>query len=158
MGHAVAAALVASATVLLPCGCVEEFSVGGRIAVGHQVARPLPPEHRVAGDAPGCAAEVDLALAGIEEERGVIEPPLLATPTRERVAEDGVGALDVQPVILVGRLLVGVSRRDLHAVDADLVVEEVEDSTNGARVVLVEEGRVGGPPEAALLGSWVCGG
>src|SRR5580704_2116294 len=149
--HAVPAAFVAATAILLPLGCLEQLVVRGRISVRHQVAGTLPAEHRVAGDSPCGATEVHLALEKVEEEWRVIEPPLLALAVGERLAEDRMGALHVEPVVLVRRLLVGVARGDLHAVDLHLVVEKVEHATNRTRVVLVEERGVGGDPEAARL-------
>src|ERR1700726_2741247 len=107
--HAVPAAFVASTTVLLPLGRLDQLPIRGRVAVRHEVAGTLPAEHRVARDSPRGAAEVYLALEEVEEERGVVEPPLLAPSIRERVAEDRMRALDIEPVVLVGRLLIGVA-------------------------------------------------
>ena len=58
---------------------------------------------------------------------------------------------DAGEVLLVGRLLVGVRRRDHHLVDLQLVVQEVEDVAHGLRRVGREEGRVRVDAEAAAL-------
>ncbi len=44
------------------------------------------------------------------------------------------GLVDPEEVLLVGRLLVGVRRRDHHRVDLEVVVQEVEDVTDGLRL------------------------
>ena len=82
----------------------------------------------------------------------MVQPPAPAAAVGERLAEELARLLDAEEVVLVGRLLVRVGRRDHHVVDLELVVEEVEDLADRARRVVREEGGVGGHPEAALLG------
>ena len=50
----------------------------------------------------------------------------LRRPSANASREQLAGLLDAEEVVLVGRLLVGVGRRDHHLVDLELVVEEVE--------------------------------
>src|SRR5262245_6444735 len=85
--HAVRAARVLAPAVLRPVGGLDELLVRLRVAVGHQVARPLPAEHRVARDAPRRAVEVGLALEEVEEQGRVVQPPALAPAVGERLAE-----------------------------------------------------------------------
>ena len=59
--------------------------------------------------------------------------------------------VDAREVLLVRRLLVRVGRRDLHRVDLELVVQEVEHLAHGLRRVGREERRVGGDAETARL-------
>ena len=82
----------------------------------------------------------------------MVEPPAAASPVRKRGAEQLVGLLDAEEVLLVRGLLVRVRGGDHHLVDRELVVEEVEDATHRLRRVVGEEGGVGRHPEAALLG------
>src|SRR5215211_1851747 len=152
VGHAVVAARVAAPTVLLPLRGLDQLLVRLRIAVGHQVARALPAEDRIAGDAPRRALEIHLALEEVEEERGVVEAPLLALAVREGGAEQLMRLLDAQEVVLVRGLLVGVGRRDHHLVDLELVVDEIEDLSHRVRRVVREEGGVRGHSEPLLLG------
>ena len=152
MGHAVCTPRVAAAPVAVPVGGLDQLLVGRDVAVRHQVAGTLPAEDRVAGDPPCGALEVDLPLQEVEEERRVVEPPPFAAAVGEGVAEDLVRLLHLQPVVLVGCLLVGVARRDLHDVDLEVVVQEVEHLADGLGTVHVEEGGVGGDPEAAPFG------
>src|SRR6188474_3932697 len=98
MGHAVVAAGITAAAVLLPVRRLDELVVGLRVAIRHQVAGALPAEDRVARDSPGGALEVHLALEEVEEERGVVEAPLLALAIGERLAEQLVCLLDAQEV------------------------------------------------------------
>src|SRR5436190_2742284 len=151
VGHAVVATRIATPAVLLPLRGLHELLVGLRVAVGHQVARSLPAEDRVARDPPRGALEVHLALEEVQEERSVIEAPLLALAVSERLAEELVRFLDPQEVVLVRRLLVGVGRRDHHLVDLELIVDEVEDLTDGVRRVMGEEGGVRRHAEALRL-------
>src|ERR1044072_270380 len=152
VGHAVVAARVLAPAVLVPVGLLDQLAVGGDVSVAHQVAGPLPAEERVVGDAPGGAREVGPALQEVQEERAVVEPPAPAVAARERLPEQLAGLLDPQEVLLVGCLLVGVGGRDHHLVHLEVVVEEVEHLDDGLRAVGVEEGGVGGDPEAAPLG------
>ena len=48
----------------------------------------------------------------VEEQAGVDEVPLLALAAREHVAEQLLGLAAVQEVLLIGRALIGVARRD----------------------------------------------
>src|ERR1700680_2458084 len=73
VGHAVVAALVSTAPVLVPVGLVDELAIGLDVAVAHQIAGALPAEQRVAGDRPGRAVEVGLAFEEVEEERAVVQ-------------------------------------------------------------------------------------
>src|SRR5437764_644584 len=77
--------------------------------------------------------------------------PATARPSRERLTEHAPGLLDPEEVVLVGRLLVGVGRRDHHLVDLELVVEKVEDVPHRLRLVGAEERRVRRDPKAAIL-------
>src|SRR5690606_24300884 len=124
--HAVGAARVLAAAVLVPVGVLDQLPVRRHVAVAHQVAGALPAEQGVVGDGPGGAREVDLALEEVEEQRGVVQPPAPAVAARERLLEQLPGLLHAEEVLLVGRLLVGVGGRDHHLVDLEVVVEVVE--------------------------------
>ena len=93
-----------------------------------------------------------LPFEEVEEQRRVVEPPALAAPVGERLAEELAGLLDAEEVLLVGGLLVGVGGRDHHLVDLELVVEEVEHVADVLGRVVREEGRVRRDAEAARLG------
>src|SRR5579884_776231 len=150
--HAIGAPLVASAPVRFPVRRLDQLAIGRHIPVGEEVAGALPAEHGKAGDSPGRAGEIDLPLEKVEEEGRVIEPPLLAPSAGKGIAKDLPCSIYRQKVLLVGRLLVGVARRNLHRVDLEFVVEEVQDIADALSAVLGEEGRVGGDAEPALLG------
>src|SRR5207247_512561 len=112
---------VAAAPVLLPVGRLDQLAVRLRVTVRHQVARPLPAEERVARNPPRRALEVDLALEEVEEQRRVVEPPLLPLPVGERGREELARLAHAGEMLLVGRLLVRVRGRELHLVDLELV-------------------------------------
>src|SRR5579863_8663466 len=113
MRHAVLARLMLTARVFRPVGFVEQLLIGAGIALfAHEVARALPAEDRVARNPPRRAFEVDLTLEEIQVQRAVIEPPLAALAVGEDLSEDFAGSLDAEEVLLVGRLLVRVGRRD----------------------------------------------
>ena len=74
---------------------------------------------------------------------------LLAPAVGERLAEQLARLLHAEEVLLVGRFLVRVGRRDHHLVDLEVVVEEVEHLADRLRRVVREERRVGRDAEAA---------
>src|SRR5215469_272175 len=149
--HAIRAARIPAPAVGVPVGGLDQFLVGLGVAVGHQVARPLPAEQRVGRNAPRRATEVGLALKEVQEQRSVVQPPPSPVPVGERLAEQLPGLGDAEEVLLVGSLLVGVRGRDLHVVDLQVVVEVVEYVDDRVRGVGVEEGGVGVHPEPAPL-------
>ena len=61
-------------------------------------------------------------------------------------------SVHAEEVLLVGRFLVRVGRRDHHLVDFEVVVEEVEHLAHRLRRVVREEGRVRRHAEARRLG------
>ncbi len=82
----------------------------------------------------------------------MVEAPAPPVAAGEGLAEELPGLFDAEEVLLVGCLLVGEGRGDHHLVDLEVVVEVVEHVDDGLRGVGVEEGGVGGHPEAAPLG------
>src|SRR5690242_17657005 len=148
MRHAIRAAWVFAPPILLPFGCLDQLLVGTGISIRHQVTGSLPAQHRIAGNAPGRAAKIDLTLQEVQEEWGVVQTPLLTPAIGERLAKDFPCPLDAKKMLLVGGFLIGVARRDLHDIDLHLVVQEVEYVANAARIVLCEECRVGGNAES----------
>ena len=82
----------------------------------------------------------------------MVQPPLLAVLLAEGVGEQPLGLVHSEEVLLIRRLLIGVGRRDHHGVDAQIIVEEVEDIAYRLGRVGVEEGRVGGNPKTAIFG------
>src|SRR5256885_3081259 len=109
MGHAIVTPFVAPAPVAAPVGGVDELPVRRGVSVGHEIARALPSEHRVARDAPRRALEVDLAFEEVEEQRRVVEAPGLAPSAPERVVEETPRLLDAEEVVLIRCLLVRVA-------------------------------------------------
>ncbi len=81
----------------------------------------------------------------------MVEAPLVPPLVGEGFLEQLAGLGDPEKVLLIGRLLVRVRRRDHHRVHAEIVVEEVEDVANRLRRVGVEERRVRRHPKAPCL-------
>ncbi len=152
MRHAVGAARVLAPPVGVPVGRLDELLVRLHVPVVHQVAGLLPAEQRVGRNAPRGAAEIGLALEEVQEQRRVVQPPLLPPAVAERLAEQFPRFLHAEEMLLVGRLLVGVGGRDLHLVDAEVVVEVGEHVDDRLRGVGVEERGVRVHREAARLG------
>src|SRR5437764_1931916 len=150
--HAVVTTRIAAAAVLLPVGLLEQLAIARRVPVGHQVAGPLPAEDRVAGDSPRRALEVGSTLEEVEEQGRVVQPPAPSAAVGECGLEQSARLLYAREMLLVGRLLVGVGRRDHHLIDPELVVEVVEHLADSLWGVVGEEGGVGGDSEASALG------
>src|SRR3954449_7743328 len=113
MRHAVGAPRILAPTERVPVGAVEQLLPGLGVAVGEQVAGLLPTQQRVRRDSPRGALEVASPFEEVEEQRRVVESPLLAPALVERLLEQLAGLRDAEEVLLVGRLLIGVARRDL---------------------------------------------
>src|SRR2546429_1543256 len=156
MGHAIGATRILAPPVILPLGCLDQLLIRASVPIGHQITRPLPAQHRVAGDTPGGASKVDLALQEVQEERGVVQMPLLAPAVCKSLTEDLARSLDAEKMLLVWRFLVGIARGDLHRIYPHIVVQEVEYITDAARIILREERGVGGNPESPALGLLDC--
>ena len=75
----------------------------------------------------------------------------LRRPSANASLKSSPGLRDAREVLLVGRLLVGVRRREHHLVDLQLVVQEVEHVAHRLRRVGRQEGRVRVDAEAARL-------
>src|SRR5581483_1340106 len=152
MRHAVGTFRILTASVERPIRFLNQFFVALRVGrVGHQVARPLPAQNRIRRNSPRRAFHVEFAFEEIQIERTVIEPPFLAPSTGKRFAEDRARAVDAQEMLLIGRLLIRISRRNLHRIDAQLVVEVIEDAANRSRIVRIEERRVRSDAKTFIL-------
>src|SRR5690606_40961169 len=92
-----------------------------------------------------------LLVAGeeIEVERRLVEQPLAPLAAAEHVAEQVLGLLPVQEMILRRRPLVGVARRDGDALDTK-PRHEVEEFGHAFRLGIVEQGAVYRDAEPAL--------
>ena len=154
MDHAVGALLVVAGAVGIPVGLLHQLLEGRRVAFAEQVAGLLPTEHGAGRVAPWRAMVGLVAGQEVEEQARLLEGPLLAAlllTVPEHAAEQVLGRLAVQEVLLVGGTLVGVARGDGDAVDAHPgdAVEEVGDLLGAG---IVEEGAVDRDAEAHLLG------
>src|SRR5271166_5455379 len=148
MDHAVGALGIAGfRPVVRPVGRLDQFLEGVGVAILQEITGLLPAEDAVSGHTPWGTGE----LAFTHEElhvhgRGVELPALLAVG--EDAAEEAAGTGAAEEVPLVGGLLVGVSRRDHHALDANLH-QLVKESADRVRVCSIEESGVGGDAEAS---------
>src|SRR5689334_18298436 len=128
--HAVGTLLVVTRAVAVPVGLFHELTKALRIAFAQQVTRPLPTEDRACGIAPRGALVSLVAGEEVEEEARLAERPRPpALPALEHVAEKLLRRGAVEEVLLVRRTLVGVTRRNGDAVDAERfdLVEERRD-------------------------------
>src|SRR6267143_2844561 len=148
VNHTVTALVVtAPIAVGLPLRRLDELAEGLRVALLQEIAGALPAEHVVRRVAPRGALEVLLTHEELEEQRRLVELPA-PLRVREHRREQLVGALATEEMLLVGRLRVAVTRRDHHALHAE-VHHRVEELAHSQRVGAVEERRVGRDAEAA---------
>src|SRR6185312_8457602 len=89
------------------------------VAFAEQIARLLPAKDVARRHAPRRAVVLLIAGEKVEEEAGVDELPALALAAREHLAEELLGLATVEKVRLIGRALIGISRRDRDT-DAEL--------------------------------------
>src|SRR5581483_5188196 len=106
-------------------------------AFAEQVARLLPAKDITRRHAPGRALVILVAGEEVEEQPGVQEVPALALAERKHVAEQLLGLLAIQEVLLIGRALISVAGRDRDA-DAELLAE-VEVFRDVRRFMTVED-------------------
>src|SRR6185369_5365 len=120
MHHAVLAlGITALVTVTVPVGLRHEFLEGVRVSVLKQVAGLLPSENVVGRNAPGGALVIALTHQELEEERTLVEAPLL-TAIAQNLTIEFAGILLCKKVRLIRSLLVAVAGRDHHALDAEV--------------------------------------
>src|SRR5208282_3447432 len=152
MHHAVGAFLVIARPVLVPVGRLHELLEAPRIAFAEEIAGALPAEHVARRVAPRGAVVLLIAGEEVEEETRLREAPLLAAPAPEDVAEELLGLVPREGVLLVRRALVGVARRNGDGVDLELEAREVEEGGDALGIEPVEERGVHADAEAARLG------
>src|SRR4029079_4478770 len=103
----------------IPVGGLHQLLEGLGVALAHEVAGLLPAEHGAGRIAPRRAVIGLVAGQEVEEQAGLAERPFLAAVAAlEDVAEQLLGGLPVEEVLLVGRTLIGVARRYGDAVDS----------------------------------------
>src|SRR3990172_5729161 len=151
MSHTVRASGVPPPAVFRPIGTLHKLTVAIRIAVGEQVAWPLPTQHRKAGNRPGTAGQVDCARKEIQIERRVVEPPAPSSPLAQHLPEQSLGLRHDGEVILVGRPPLCVSRRDHKGIDPQVKVEEVKEIDYRLGGIGIEKGRIRGYPKSSSL-------
>src|SRR6185437_10506249 len=119
MRHAVRAFFVTAGAVGVPVGRLHQLLEGFDVAFAEQVTGLLPAEHVSGRHAPRRAVEFLIAGQEVEEHARMGEIPLLALAEREHLPEQLLGLAPRQEMLLVGRALVGIARRDRYA-DAEL--------------------------------------
>src|SRR2546427_8385506 len=108
MDHAVSALLVPSSPVVVPVRVLDELREGRGIAVLKQITGLLPAEDVVGRVAPRRALVVHLAHEEVQEERRLVEPPVLLGPAhaaRVQIARQ----LPIEAGLLIRRLLVSIA-------------------------------------------------
>ena len=95
----------------------------------------------------GVQAIIALAHQELQEQRRHVEFPFLLAIRQDR-AEQPPRARASQEVLLVGSLVVGISRREHHALDAE-IHHLVEEGAHALGIGAVEQSGVGGDAETA---------
>src|SRR2546425_2240963 len=124
MYHAVSALLVPAGPVVVPVRVLDELLERRGVAVLEEVTRLLPAEDVVGGVAPRRALVVHLAHEEVQKERRLVEPPAalgLVQDAREQFPRP----LPLEEVLLIGRFLVTIPRRNHHPFDAQLHHPEI---------------------------------
>src|SRR5207245_5215058 len=89
-----------------------------------------------------------LAQHKLQEQRRQIKPPALF-PVRQNRAKHAPGTGASKKVLLIGSLVVRVTRREHHALDAQ-IHHFIEEGAYRFRIRAVEQSRIGGNAESAL--------
>ena len=151
MDHAVRAlGIAAFGAVAVPVSFADQFLKCVGVAVLQKVAGLLPAENVVGGHAPRGAFVIALAHQEFHEQGAEVEAPAFAA-VAQNLAEKFARLFPAEEMFLVGSLIVGVTGREHHALDAQ-VHHIVEKMANALRVGAVEERGVGGYAEATLQG------
>jgi hypothetical protein len=104
MDHAVGALLVIADAVGVPIGALHQLLEGLGVAFAEQIAGLLPAEHGAGRIAPRRAVIGLVAGQEVEEQAGLAErPSLAAVAALEDVAEQLLGGLAIEEVLLIRR-------------------------------------------------------
>ena len=125
----------------------QQFLESVGVSVLQQIARLLPAENVERRHAPGGAGVVALAHEEFQEQRRQIEAATCDCGSTDRT-EEAPGSGASQEVLLIRRLVVRVSGREHHALDAQFH-HFVEESPNALWIGTVEQRCVGGNAETA---------
>src|ERR1700694_2767288 len=110
MNHAIGAFRIISGAVGIPIRFLHQLAEGLGIALAEQIAGALPTEHGAGRIAPGRAMVFLIPRQEVEEQTGLAERPGFAGATAtEDVAEQLLGFLAMEKMLLVRRSLVGVA-------------------------------------------------
>lgn len=146
--HTVRALVVSTGPVTIPIRRLQQLLKRGDIPFLEKIAGLLPAEDIISRIAPRRTLVLTFAHQKIQEQRGLIK-----TPARFGIGENArkelLRATPFQEILLVGSLLITVSRRNHHAFDAELH-HLIEKRAHASRIGIIEQGRVGRHAEAPL--------
>src|SRR5207248_120870 len=147
--HAIGAFRIVSGAVGIPIGFLHELAEGLGITLAEQIAGALPAEHGAGGIAPGRAMVLLIPRQEVEEQPGLAERPGLAgAAATEDVAEQLLGLLAMEKMLLIRRSLVGVAGRNRHGIDPE-VARLVEERRHLFGIHVVEQGTIDVDAESA---------
>ena len=126
MDHAIGAFFIIAGTVGVPIGLFHQRLERRRIAFAKEIAGTLPAEHSLGRIAPGRAMEGLVAGQEVEEDGRLTEAPLTTLAQPEDVAEQRLGALAVEEMLLVRGALIGITGRQGHG-RAEFVVHHIKE-------------------------------
>ncbi len=108
--HAIGAFRIVSGAVGIPIRFLHQLAEGLGITLAEQIAGALPPEHGTGRIAPGRAMVLLIPRQEVEEQTGLAERPGFAgAAATEDVAEQLLGLLAMEKMLLIRRSLVGVT-------------------------------------------------
>ena len=149
MHHAILALGIAALhAVAFPSGVFHEFLEGVVVPLLQQVARLLPSEDVEGGTAPRSALKVALTHEELKKERAHVELPALLAIGKNHLKEL-IGLAATKKTILIGGLVVGVSRADHHAFNTKFH-HLVKEPAHRSRIGGLKERGVGGDAETHL--------
>ena len=149
MHHAIRALRIARfGAIIRPLRRLHQFFVRFGVAILQQVAGLLPSENVVGRHAPRRAFVGALAHQILEKERRLVEAPRLLA-IRKHGAKHASNPRPSHEVLLVGSLVVRISGRHHHALDADFH-HLVEELAHAVGVGSIEQSGVGGHAETSV--------
>src|SRR6266849_1651802 len=112
MGHAVRAFFVTAGAISVPVRRFHQFGKRVRVTLAEQVAGLLPSKDGAGRHAPRGTMIRVVAGEKIEEQARMHEVPVFSAAQSAYAAEQLLGLASAEEMLLVGRPLIGIARRN----------------------------------------------
>src|SRR5262249_54141082 len=110
MHHAIRALLIVAGAVGVPIGLLHQLLERLGVTFAEEIARALPTKHGARGIAPRRAVVALISRQEVEKHRRLAELPIAAATTAaENAAEQLLGLLAIEEVLLVRRAFIRVA-------------------------------------------------